>query len=173
MKTSGNIAGKQGLFLAAILIAITLIVCPATAGTLKVKKGGEGTEVATKSIRPHDYTLVAKNIPCIYHFFSDNMARMKFTDEQKKLLKSIDNSPEERTLYSRAERIQALEFALRKKVYSNEITSEEVAVKLHEIGDLRFQQTVGFMEMQKKLLDMLSPAQYQDLKAIITEKGLF
>ncbi len=159
--------------LAAVFLLVFFTISPVYGGTLKVKKGGEGTEVAASSIRPHDYTLVAKNIPCVYHFFSDNMERMKFTAEQKKMLKSIDNSPEERTLYSRAEKIQALEYTLRKAIYSNNIKTEDVEKKLREISMLRLEQTMGFIEMQSRLLNMLSPDQYNELKKIITEKGLF
>lgn len=173
MKRLSYYHNKRYCLPAIFLLLFAFAISPVFGGTLKVKTGGEGTEVATESIRPHDYTLVAKNIPCVYHFFSDNMERMKFTADQKKILKAIDNSPEERALYSRAEKIQALEFDLRKAIYSNHIKLEEVETKLLEIAKLRLEQTLGFIEMQGRLLNMLSPDQYSELKSIITEKGLF
>ena len=160
-----------GISLLLLLIAGSLTITDSWAGTFKVKKGGEGSEVAADSIRPHDYILAPKNLPCVTHMFKDNKERMNFTKKQNEWFEKLQASADAKTMKLKAEEIKALEFKLREIVYSGKATAAETTPLLRRIAELRFEHTCKFVFLQNQVLNLLSPEQYRELIRIKTEKG--
>ena len=171
MKYLSRFFKLSGISLVVFLIAGSLTTPNSYAGTFKVKKGGEGLAVAADSIRPHDYILAPKNLPCVTHMFKDNEEKMKFTKKQNEWFEKLQASADAKTMKLKAEEIKALEFSLREKVYSGKIKVADITPQLRKIADLRFEHTCKFIEIQSRVLNILTPEQYSELMRIKTEKG--
>ena len=139
----------------------------------KVKKGGEGTTIAEESFVPHDYIIIKPDIlPCVHHSILDNFARLRFTGEQKQFLDNLLKSPAIKEMGIRAKEIKVLEEQARKRFYTGTATREEMTPLFEKIAALRVEHTLRFMEIQNKILKMLSGEQHRELMKILAEKEI-
>ena len=125
--------------------------------------------VPPDDIRPHDYILMPQALPCIAHTFQDHPKVLKFTEEQYKAIKEIANSAEHVSLKTRAKEIRAIEYQIKKKVFSGKADKKELRSLLNKVADLRIEQTLGFFAVQNRVINMLSKEQYREVMLIITK----
>jgi len=125
--------------------------------------------VPPDDIRPHDYILMPQALPCISHTFKDHPEVLKFTEEQNKAIEEVSKSAEGEVLKTKAKEIRAIEYQIKKKVFSGKTNEKELRPLLRKVADLRMEQTLRFFAIQNRIINMLSKEQYRNVMRFITK----
>lgn len=137
-----------------------------------VHAAGDAKVVPPDDIRPHDYILMPQALPCISHTFKDYPEIpevLKFTEEQNKAIEKVSKSAEGEVLKTKAKEIRAIEYQIKKKFYSGKASEKELRPLLHKVADLRTEQTLRFLAIVNKVINMLSKEQHREFMRIITK----
>ena len=131
--------------------------------------GRNADVVPPDDIRPHDYILMPQALPCISHTFNNHPEVLKFTEKQKKAIEKVSKSAEHEVLKTKAKEIRAIEYQIKKKVFSGKASEKELRPLLRKVADLRLEQTLRFFAIQNKIIHMLSKEQYRNVMRFITK----
>ena len=114
-------------------------------------------------------SLCRKALPCISHVFGNHPEVLKFTKEQKKTIEEIANSAEHMVLKTKAKEIRAIEYQIKKKVFSGKASKKDLRPLLDKVAELRIEQTLRFFAVQNRVINMLNKEQYRKVIRIITK----